>query len=331
QVTYKSRSRNQLGLAGLGVPPTESRFGNEDDANPKQLGPARRPPAPPTGFCRRFPARRFTILYRHLVSRLLSRSIYTTPPLKMSRKFFVGGNFKMNGNTQSITQIINNLNSAKLDPNTEVVISPPAIYLVLARQLADGRIAVSAQNVFDKPSGAFTGELSVDQLKDANVSWTLVGHSERRVILKESDEFVARKTKSAIDGGLNVILCIGESLEEREANKTMDVVTRQLNAVAEKLSPAEWSKVVIAYEPIWAIGTGKVATTEQAQEVHATIRKWLGEKISPDAAANVRVIYGGSVTEKNCQELAKQPDVDGFLVGGASLKPAFVDIINARL
>ncbi|KAK2748868.1 triosephosphate isomerase [Onygenales sp. PD_40] len=249
----------------------------------------------------------------------------------MSRKFFVGGNFKMNGNTQSITQIINNLNSAKLDPNTEVVISPPAIYLVLARQLADGRIAVSAQNVFDKPSGAFTGELSVDQLKDANVSWTLVGHSERRVILKESDEFVARKTKSAIDGGLNVILCIGESLEEREANKTMDVVTRQLNAVAEKLSPAEWSKVVIAYEPIWAIGTGKVATTEQAQEVHATIRKWLGEKISPDAAANVRVIYGGSVTEKNCQELAKQPDVDGFLVGGASLKPAFVDIINARL
>ncbi|KAK2791425.1 triosephosphate isomerase [Onygenales sp. PD_12] len=249
----------------------------------------------------------------------------------MSRKFFVGGNFKMNGNTQSITQIINNLNSAKLDPNTEVVISPPAIYLVLARQLADGRIAVSAQNVFDKPSGAFTGELSVDQLKDANVSWTLVGHSERRVILKESDEFVARKTKSAIDGGLNVILCIGESLEEREANKTMDVVTRQLNAVAEKLSPAEWSKVVIAYEPIWAIGTGKVATTEQAQEVHATIRKWLGEKISPDAAVNVRVIYGGSVTEKNCQELAKQPDVDGFLVGGASLKPAFVDIINARL
>ncbi|KAK2805949.1 triosephosphate isomerase [Emmonsiellopsis sp. PD_5] len=249
----------------------------------------------------------------------------------MSRKFFVGGNFKMNGNTQSITQIINNLNSAKLDPNTEVVISPPAIYLVLARQLADGRIAISAQNVFDKPNGAFTGELSVDQLKDAQVSWTLVGHSERRVILKETDEFVARKTKSAIDGGLNVILCIGESLEEREANKTMDVVTRQLNAVAEKLSPAEWSKVVIAYEPIWAIGTGKVATTEQAQEVHATIRKWLGEKISPDAATNVRVIYGGSVTEKNCQELAKQPDVDGFLVGGASLKPAFVDIVNARL
>ncbi|KKZ66983.1 triosephosphate isomerase [[Emmonsia] crescens] len=249
----------------------------------------------------------------------------------MPRKFFVGGNFKMNGTVQSITQIISNLNSAKLDPNTEVVISPPAIYLVLARELANGHISVSAQNVFDKPNGAFTGELSVDQLKDAKINWTLAGHSERRVILREDDDFVARKTKSAIEGGLNVILCIGESLEEREAGKTLDVVTRQLNAVADKLSPQEWSKVVIAYEPIWAIGTGKVASTEQAQEVHASIRKWLGEKISPEAAETVRVIYGGSVTEKNCRDLAQQPDVDGFLVGGASLKPAFVDIINARL
>ncbi|EEQ89956.1 triosephosphate isomerase [Blastomyces dermatitidis] len=249
----------------------------------------------------------------------------------MARKFFVGGNFKMNGTAQSITQIISNLNSAKLDPNAEVVIAPPAIYLVLARELASGQISVSAQNVFDKPNGAFTGELSVEQLKDGKIDWTLVGHSERRVILREDDDFVARKTKSALDGGLRVILCIGESLEEREAGKTLDVVTRQLNAVADKLSPQDWTKVVIAYEPIWAIGTGKVATTEQAQEVHASIRKWLGEKISPSAAENTRVIYGGSVTEKNCRDLAQQPDVDGFLVGGASLKPAFVDIINARL
>ncbi|OJD28484.1 triosephosphate isomerase [Blastomyces percursus] len=249
----------------------------------------------------------------------------------MARKFFVGGNFKMNGTGQSITQIISNLNSAKLDPNTEVVIAPPVIYLVLARELASGQISVSSQNVFDKPNGAFTGELSVEQLKDGKIDWTLVGHSERRVILKEDDDFVARKTKSALDGGLSVILCIGESLEEREAGKTLDVVTRQLNAVADKLSPQDWAKVVIAYEPIWAIGTGKVATTEQAQEVHASIRKWLGERISPEAAENTRVIYGGSVTEKNCRDLAQQPDVDGFLVGGASLKPAFVDIINARL
>jgi triosephosphate isomerase len=171
----------------------------------------------------------------------------------------------------------------------------------------------------------------VDQLKDAKLGWTIVGHSERRVILKEDDDFVARKTQAAIAGGLNVILCIGESLEEREAGKTLEVVTRQLNAVAERLATEDWSKVVIAYEPIWAIGTGKVATTEQAQEVHATIRKWLQEKISSEAADNIRVIYGGSVTDTNCRELAREEDVDGFLVGGASLKPAFIDIINARL
>lgn len=237
----------------------------------------------------------------------------------------------MNGVTESITGIINNLNSAKLDPRTEVVVAPPALYLLLARELANDKIGVSAQNVYDKPNGAFTGELSVEQLRDAKVGWALIGHSERRVLLKEDDDFVARKTKAAIDGGLSVILCIGESLEEREAGKTIDVVTKQLNAVAAKLTKEEWAKVVIAYEPIWAIGTGKVATTQQAQEVHAAIRKWLAEAISPETSEATRVIYGGSVSEKNCRDLAKEPDVDGFLVGGASLKPAFVDIVNSRL
>ncbi|KAM5467367.1 triosephosphate isomerase [Microsporum audouinii] len=249
----------------------------------------------------------------------------------MARKFFVGGNFKMNGTSQSISDIITNLNNAKLDANTEVVISPPAIYLLLARSQANEKIDVSAQNVFDKPNGAFTGELSVDQLKDSKINWTLTGHSERRVILREDDDFVARKTKAAIEGGLSVIVCIGESLEEREAEKTVDVVTRQLQAVASKISEQQWANIVIAYEPIWAIGTGKVATTEQAQEVHASIREWLAKTVSPAVSEATRIIYGGSVNEKNCRELAKQKDVDGFLVGGASLKPAFVDIINARL
>ncbi|EEQ31145.1 triosephosphate isomerase [Microsporum canis] len=249
----------------------------------------------------------------------------------MARKFFVGGNFKMNGTSQSISDIITNLNNAKLDANTEVVISPPAIYLLLARSQANEKIGVSAQNVFDKPNGAFTGELSVDQLKDSKINWTLTGHSERRVILREDDDFVARKTKAAIEGGLSVIVCIGESLEEREAEKTVDVVTRQLQAVASKISEQQWANIVIAYEPIWAIGTGKVATTEQAQEVHASIREWLAKTVSPAVSEATRIIYGGSVNEKNCRELAKQKDVDGFLVGGASLKPAFVDIINARL
>lgn len=202
--------------------------------------------------------------------------------------------------------------------------------MLLAREHLRRGIEVAAQNVFDKPNGAFTGEISVDQLKDSGITWTILGHSERRVILLEDDSFVASKTKAAIDGGISVILCCGESLEQREAGKTIEVVTAQLKAVAEKLDKKDWDKVVIAYEPIWAIGTGKVATTEQAQEVHAAIRKWLGEVVGADVAEKTRILYGGSVNEKNCKELAKQLDIDGFLVGGASLKPAFVEIINAK-
>ncbi|KAF2733613.1 Triosephosphate isomerase [Polyplosphaeria fusca] len=246
----------------------------------------------------------------------------------MARQFFVGGNFKMNGNIKTIKDIVSNINNAKLDPSVEVVIAPPSLYLLLAREHLREGLEVAAQNVFDKGNGAFTGEISVPQLKESNITWSILGHSERRVILQEDDQFVASKTKAAIDGGISVILCCGESLEQREAGKTIDVVTTQLKAVAEKVS--DWSKIVIAYEPIWAIGTGKVATTEQAQEVHAAIREWLKKEVSSEAAEKTRILYGGSVTEKNSGELSKQPDIDGFLVGGASLKPAFVDIINCK-
>ena len=246
----------------------------------------------------------------------------------MARQFFVGGNFKMNGNIDTIKSIIKHLNDAPCDPKTEVVIAPPALYLLLAREHLRSGIEVAAQNVFDKPNGAFTGEISVSQLKDSNITWTLLGHSERRVILQETDQFVASKTKAALDGGIGVILCCGETLEQREANKTIDVVTAQLSAVAKEVK--DWSKIVIAYEPVWAIGTGKVATTEQAQEVHAAIRKFLADEVSSDVSEKTRIIYGGSVSEKNCKDLAQAKDIDGFLVGGASLKPAFVDIINAR-
>jgi len=245
-----------------------------------------------------------------------------------SRQFFVGGNFKMNGNIDTIKGIVKHLNDAKCDSNTEVVIAPPALYLLLTREHLRSGIEVAAQNVFDKPNGAFTGEISVAQLKDSNITWTLLGHSERRVILQESDSFIANKTKAALDGGIGVILCCGETLEQRESNKTIDIVTAQLSAVAKEVK--DWSKIVVAYEPVWAIGTGKVATTEQAQEVHAAIRGWMSKELGQQAADKTRVIYGGSVSEKNCKELAKEKDIDGFLVGGASLKPAFVDIINAR-
>ncbi|KAL8804056.1 MAG: hypothetical protein Q9223_005924 [Gallowayella weberi] len=246
----------------------------------------------------------------------------------MARQFFVGGNFKMNGTAKSIQDIISNLNDAKLDSGTEVVIAPPALYLLLACENLRKGIEVAAQNVFDKPNGAFTGEISAEQLKDSGVTWTLTGHSERRVIMAEGDDFIARKTKAALDGGLGVILCVGETLEQREGNKTIEIVTNQLKAVAEQTK--DWSRVVVAYEPVWAIGTGKVASNEQAQEVHAEIRKWLSSTISKEASDSTRIIYGGSVNEKNCRDLAQQADIDGFLVGGASLKPAFVDIINAK-
>lgn len=142
------------------------------------------------------------------------------------------------------------------------------------------------------------------------------------MLLCEGDDFVANKAKASLDGGLSVILCCGETLEQRESNETLKVVTRQLSAVSQKVQKHDWKKLVIAYEPVWAIGTGKVATKEQAQEVHAAIRKWLANEVSKEAAEETRIIYGGSVNEKNCSDLASQPDIDGFLVGGASLKPA---------
>jgi len=249
----------------------------------------------------------------------------------MARKFFVGGNFKMNGSVDSIKKIVSALNDAKLDSNVEVVVAPPTIYLHVTREHLKPQLEVAAQNVFDKPNGAFTGEISVEQLKDSNIKWTLVGHSERRQILKESDEFIASKVKAAVDGGVSVIFCCGETLEEREAGTTIEVVTKQLKAVASAIKPEQWSQVVIAYEPVWAIGTGKVASTAQAQEVHEAIRGWLKKDVGEKAAEETRIIYGGSVSEKNCRDLATQKDIDGFLVGGASLKPAFVDIINAKI
>lgn len=160
----------------------------------------------------------------------------------------------------------------------------------------------------------------MSQLLDSGITWSILGHSERRTILGETDEVVAAKTKFATESGVGVIWCCGESLEEREQGITVDVVNKQLAALKAQVS--DWSRIVIAYEPIWAIGTGKVATTQQAQEVHAAIRAWLRKEVSDKVADETRILYGGSVNEKNCRDLAKEADIDGFLVGGASLKPA---------
>jgi len=235
---------------------------------------------------------------------------------------------KMNGSVESIKKIVDGLNKAEIDTSVEVIIAPPALYLLSVRETLRPEIHVSAQNCYTKPSGAFTGEISATQLKDAGIPWAIIGHSERRTLFGDHDALVAQKTKAALEAGLKVILCVGETLEEREGGKTIEVVERQLAAVLKEVK--DWSDIVIAYEPVWAIGTGKVATSAQAQDVHADIRKWISKQIDESAASKTRIIYGGSVAGNNCVELSHQPDVDGFLVGGASLKPEFVDVINSK-
>lgn len=220
------------------------------------------------------------------------------------------------------------MNAATLEADVDVVVAPPFIYIDQVKNSLTGRIEVSAQNVWIGKGGAYTGEISAEQLVDIGCQWVILGHSERRHIIGEDDEFIGKKAAYALSQNIKVIACIGELLEEREAGKTFDVCFEQMKAFADSIS--NWADVVIAYEPVWAIGTGKVATPEQAQEVHAAVRDWLKTNVSPDVASSVRIIYGGSVNAGNCAELAKKEDIDGFLVGGASLKgPDFATIVNS--
>ncbi|KAK6929343.1 Triosephosphate isomerase [Dillenia turbinata] len=246
----------------------------------------------------------------------------------MARKFFVGGNWKCNGTVEEVKKIVGTLNAGQVTAsNVEVVVSPPFVFVPMVKESLRPDFQVAAQNCWVKKGGAYTGEISAEMLVNLNIPWVILGHSERRSLLKESNEFVADKTAYALSKGLKVIACVGETLEQREAGTTMEVVAAQTKAIADKVT--NWADVVLAYEPVWAIGTGKVATPAQAQEVHFELRKWLAENVSPDVAATTRIIYGGSVNGANSKELAGQPDVDGFLVGGASLKPEFIDIINS--
>lgn len=253
----------------------------------------------------------------------------------MTRKFLVGGNFKMTGSRAATGEIVGRLAKADLDPNVEVVIAPTSLYtfqaLEILQNAGNKQVQVAAQNVYHEKPGAHTGEISVEQLKQDGINWTLLGHSERRQA-GESNDLVARKTKVALDGGLNVILCIGESADERRDGKTEEVNATQLQAVI-NAGVKDWTNIVIAYEPIWAIGAKalRAATPEEAQGTHAEIRKWLaGAGLEGNAAEDTRILYGGSVNAANSKSLASQPDIDGFLVGGASLKPEFIDIINCK-
>ncbi|MCI7717527.1 triose-phosphate isomerase [[Pasteurella] aerogenes] len=249
----------------------------------------------------------------------------------MARRPLVMGNWKLNGSKAFTKELITGLKAelAGVD-GCDVAIAPPVMYLAEAEAaLAGSQIALGSQNVDVNVQGAFTGDISTAMLKDFGAKYIIIGHSERRTYHKESDEFVAKKFGALKEAGLVPVLCIGESEAENEAGKTQEVCARQIDAVINALGVEAFNGAVIAYEPIWAIGTGKSATPAQAQAVHAFIRGHIAAK-SQAVADQVIIQYGGSVNDANAAELFTQPDIDGALVGGASLKaPAFAVIVKA--
>ena len=249
------------------------------------------------------------------------------------RKYLIGGNWKCNGTIAETEERIAVFNGAGAIPsNVEVAICAPYIHLPLLLSKLRDDIAVGAQDCScQAKAGAYTGEVAPFQIKDLGCVWVIVGHSERRTgcsIAGEPTVLCAKKCKVAIDAGLHVMFAIGEKKEEREGGTTMEVCASQLEPLADILSEAEWSKVAIAYEPVWAIGTGLTATPEMAQETHKSIREWISDKVSPAVAAAVRIQYGGSMKGANAKDLLAQPDIDGGLIGGASLKEDFFNVIR---
>jgi triosephosphate isomerase len=254
-----------------------------------------------------------------------------------ARRIFIGGNWKCNPSTKAAVQTLTEmLNSAPSFPsNCQVVVCPTNLHMGLVQEkLKREDVELGVQNIWkDSKAGAWTGELTCDIVKDFGAKWVVLGHSERRhTVSHENSELIGEKVATALKAGLSVIACVGEQLSERKAGTTMDVVMEQLAPIVSAVTTANagdaWNdRLVIAYEPVWAIGTGVVATPEQAQETHQNIRQWLKGKIGEQLADKTRIIYGGSVNAANCQDLMKREDIDGFLVGGASLKPEFLNIV----
>ena len=237
------------------------------------------------------------------------------------RQPMVAGNWKMNGSSDSVKELIAGIKAGMGSVNNaEVVVCPPAVYIPrVAGAAADSGIKVGSQNICDQDKGAFTGEISGAMLKDVGCEYAIIGHSERRSLYGESDELVAQRFAAARRNGIKPIFCIGETLEEREQGITNDVCARQIDAVVALEGVEALADGVIAYEPVWAIGTGKTASPEQAQEVHAFIRGKIAA-LNADVAAGLRILYGGSMNPANAAELIGQADIDGGLIGGASLK-----------
>ncbi|HOP49985.1 MAG TPA: triose-phosphate isomerase [Ignavibacteriales bacterium] len=249
------------------------------------------------------------------------------------RKKVIAGNWKMHNNVQETKDLINGIKEGlkEFKPNCEIIVCPTFTNLLTAaNELAGTEIKLGAQNMFYEDKGAFTGEISADMLKSVCAEYVILGHSERRTIFGETDEIINKKILKALEKGLKPIFCIGETLEEREKNLTFNVVKNQIVNGLKNVSADNMKNIIIAYEPVWAIGTGKTATKEQAQEVHAFIRELLKEIYNSEVAENVIIQYGGSVKPENAAELLSQPDIDGALVGGACLKAdSFLSIIKA--
>ena len=249
------------------------------------------------------------------------------------RKKIVAGNWKMNKNLQEGVALAKELNEALAadKPNCDVIICTPFIHLAPVSDIIDHNvIGLGAENCADKASGAYTGEVSAEMVKSTGAEYVILGHSERRGYYGETYDILKEKVQLALANGLKVIFCIGESLEEREANKQNEVVKAELEGSVFNLSAEDFAKIVIAYEPIWAIGTGKTATSEQAEEIHAYIRSVIAEKYGNEVAENNSILYGGSCKASNAPELFAKADIDGGLIGGASLKVAdFKGIIDA--
>jgi triosephosphate isomerase len=251
------------------------------------------------------------------------------------RKSFIAGNWKMNTDVHSSVKLAEGVVAGCKDvvDKVDVAVCPPFVYLQQAgKALQSSHIALGSQDIYFEQKGAFTGEISAAMLKDVGCTYALCGHSERRHVIGETDELINKKVHASILGGLLPILCVGELLEERKANKTAEVVTRHMKKGLAGLSAEKVSAVTIAYEPVWAIGTGLTATPQQAQEVHAMIRKLIAEMYDRKIADAMRIQYGGSVKPDNAAELMSQEDVDGLLVGGASLKAEdFTAIVKASV
>jgi triosephosphate isomerase len=249
------------------------------------------------------------------------------------RRYLIGGNWKCNGSLEANAERVEMFNKAGTIPaNVDVVLCVPFVHISMVLAGLRDDIEVGAQNCGAHTTcGAYTGEIGSHQLKDIGCPWVIIGHSERREgfgMAGEPEDLCATKCKVAIENGLKVMFCVGEKKEERESGVTMKIIAKQMEPLAKALKPEDWDKVALAYEPVWAIGTGLTATPAMAQETHAQIRKWVADNVSPAIAAATRIQYGGSMKGANAAELLAQPDIDGGLIGGASLQADFFNVIN---